>query len=194
MRRWSPVTGHESRSCRVLLLQEALPRLHPRERHRARRDTEAPILPGDAGIARVGEVARVGKVRAEVRPARVLARRGGEAYRFRDEDEVLEVEPVVPGQVEGQPAFGHAGRVEPRLQLVECARRACEARRIAHDADIVPHHVVEPLAYRLQITRRPAERRARGGKPALDGPFVRLVQGAAARYPARDGVARDTAE
>jgi general secretion pathway protein E len=67
----------------------------------------------------VGEIAHVRKIRAEMRAARVFARLCGRADGFRHQQEVLEIEPVVPRQVERKVRGVDAGRVEARLQLVE---------------------------------------------------------------------------
>src|SRR5262249_61180821 len=106
-----------------------LARLHSSELHRASLDAETSFLPGHAGVARAGQVPGIGKVCTEMRAPRVFARCRRVADGFRHEYEALQVQPVVPRQVERQAGSVYAGRVELRFQLVECALRAPEARR-----------------------------------------------------------------
>ena len=93
------------------------------------------------------------KVLAEMRAARFVARQRRRADRFAHGDEALEVQPVVPGQIVAKVGARDAGFVQIGTQLAQPALRAPQSLRVAQDADVVPHHLVERLADRLDVAR-----------------------------------------
>src|SRR6185503_3251977 len=99
-----------------------------------------------------------------------------------------------PGQVEGQGGPVDARRVESRVELLERPLGALQARRIADDADVVPHDVVEPFAYLLDIAGLPAQRSGRGSDRLLDRRRIRLVECSVGAQPPGHRIAGDTAE
>ncbi len=172
-------------------------RRHTREAHRHGFRCQTPVALPDADVGRCREIAVVGKIRPIVRAARILARRRRADDDARYGDEVREVERIVPRQVERPRASIEANRGELRVEVVEPLRGAREARPVAHDARIVPHQVVQALAYRFERggIGAPARKRRFG---ARDRPFQRRGVGlaplAVAREPRRDRVAGNAAE
>src|SRR4029079_12403950 len=75
------------------------------------------------------------------------------------------VEPVMPGEIVTKVAARDAGGVEPGAQSGERAPRALEPRGVAQDADVVPHHIVQRLAHRLDIARGTPDRMAHARPP-----------------------------
>src|SRR5258708_9570793 len=96
-----------------------------------------------------------------MRAPRIGARFGRRTDRFAHGDEAIEVEPVMPGQIVAKVFAGDAGFAKPRAQFLEAAGRARQALRVAKDADVVPHEVVERLANRLDVAGPLADRAAR---------------------------------
>src|SRR6185437_460462 len=95
------------------------------------------VLTDDRVGGRV-EIAGLGEIGAEMCAARVLA-----ALRSKRDDaaglgERTQVEPVVPGEIEGRAGIGHAGAQKLGLKVGQLAERAVNARRVANDTDIVP--------------------------------------------------------
>src|SRR5712672_646655 len=114
------------------MLEQTLSGTHPRESHRLHRDA---AVGADACIGRRLQRARLGKIVSVVCAARILAREG----RCRDDaanrDQALEVEPVVPAQVERPRLRADTGPVELGIELVELAKRTRETCGVADDAD-----------------------------------------------------------
>src|SRR5258706_16194164 len=107
------------------------------------------------------KIPRLRKIRAKVRAPRIGARFGRRTDRFAHGDQAVEVEPVMPGQIVAKVFAGDAGFAKPRAQFLEATARARQALRVAKDADVVPHEVVERLANRLDVAGSLADRAAR---------------------------------
>src|SRR5262245_65457915 len=79
---------------------------------------------------------------------------------------VLEIHPVLPGEVEGSPArHRHRGRTLP--DVLDLPERDLESRGLPDQSDVLPHHVAELLLERVEILAvSPAQRRgeAFGGR------------------------------
>ncbi len=134
------------------------------------------------------------EVLAVVRPARILAGERGVRDRLAHGDQAVEVEPVVPGEVERARRVREPGARETRVQLVERAERAAQPGAVAQDADVVPHQVVERLADRVEVARRPAERREGRAARAFDRFRIGLGEAARRGEPGRHRLAGDAAE
>src|SRR5215831_13944646 len=86
---------------RKLVRQQRLARLHVGELNRLLGDFETTgRLPRDRE-ARTRQVARLRKIAAEVRAARILALAGRERNHPADLDERAQIEPIMPGHIEG---------------------------------------------------------------------------------------------
>src|SRR5260221_2672801 len=125
------------------MLEQTLSGTHARECHGLHRDT---AVGADARIGRRLQRARLGEIVAVVCAARILARDGRLGDDATDADQALEVEPVVPAQVERTRLRADTGPVELRVELVELAKRTRQTSGVADDADALPHRVVELLA------------------------------------------------
>src|SRR6516225_5990075 len=89
---------------RELVRQQRLARLHVGEANRLLGDVETTgRLPRDRE-ARTRQVARLRKIGAEVRAARILALAGRERNQPADLDERAQIEPIMPGHIEGAPS------------------------------------------------------------------------------------------
>jgi len=72
----------------------------------------------------------------------VISRRNDPA----DLDERAQVEPIMPGHIEGAPLVRKPRHQQPGLDGVERRDAAIEARAVAHDADLVPHGIEQLFA------------------------------------------------
>src|SRR6476619_3747114 len=81
------------------LFEQRLTRFYARENHGPCGAPEMAVFPRNARVARVFQIAHLREIGAEMRTARVFARHGCKAYRVRHEQQVLEIQPVVPGQI-----------------------------------------------------------------------------------------------
>src|SRR4029079_17012790 len=93
------------------------------------------------------------------------------------------VEPVMPGEIVTKVAARDAGGVEPGAQSGERAPRALEPRGVAQDADVVPHHIVQRLAHRLDVARGTPDRMAHARLRLLQRPRRGLAPGARGERP-----------
>ncbi len=100
----------------------------------------------------------------------------------------------MPGQIVAKVFAGDAGFAKPRAQFLEATARARQALRVAKDADVVPHEVVERLANRLDVARSLADRTARARFRRREIPGCGLAPLAVAQGPLRHRVPRDRAE
>src|SRR3546814_16346174 len=85
-------------------------------------------IQGDAGEGGGVEVAGLREVLAEMRATAVLARQRRHGDDLGDRELALQVDPVVPGQVEGAVAVGEAGAVQFGPQLGKAGETATQAR------------------------------------------------------------------
>ena len=129
-------------------------------------------------IGRGGEIGDVRKVLAEMRAAAVAAEVGGGADGAADQRQVLEIEPVHPGEIVAAAAVGDAAVGDVTRQRIERRLAARQALGGAQDADVVPHDVVEPFAHFRQIAGFAAERREGALVGRLDRGLVRIRQSA----------------
>src|SRR5690242_2870724 len=126
---------------------QRLPRPHAGERDGLRRNVDPALTQGDAGEVRRVEVAGLRIVAAEMRAARIDARDRRRDDGAAHQDQVLEIEPVVPGQIESEVRAVDADAIELRFQRAKPFARTRETARIADDAGVLPHQLVQRLAY-----------------------------------------------
>src|SRR5712691_8135501 len=129
-----------------------------------------------------------------MRAARVAARerRGGDDAAHRRE--ALEVQPVVPGEVEAAVRIAERAGTQLGFNGVQIIQCRFESGSVAHDADLLPHDVVELLAQRLEIAPRAGfERPLALRDRAIDRGTVRFPH-RLVPYPRGHAVARHGAE
>src|SRR5581483_3568317 len=176
------------------VLQQRLARLDDRELYRRIGDLElGPTLASD-GELRGRKVAFAGEIRAEVGSAAVLAleRRAGD--HLRDLDERAQVEPVVPGEVEGALAVRHARCEQLGLDRVELDEPALQPGLVADHAHVVPHAIEQRLAQAVEVASLAREGVLRSLELCRQDILVRRPMARVAADPFRHGVAGDGAE
>ncbi len=100
----------------------------------------------------------------------------------------------MPGEVESEVAVRDTDRIELDVERAEAVERALERLFVADDADILPHHIVERLANRLDVAGGMGKRRPGAQGRALDRRFVDRSEPSRYLDPARHRIARNAAE
>src|SRR5438094_428214 len=103
----------------------------------------------------------------------------------------------MPGEIER--AIATLGRQRVDLELaadrIKRGSRARKTRGIAHDARVVPHRLMKPIADRLEIAFAFAVEGAIGARQRrFDDRFVGGARRALSRYPSSDRLPGDAAE
>ena len=128
-----------------------------------------------------------------MRAAAVGARLRG-ADRAADQHQVFQVEPVHPGQVVALLGIGHAHGGNRGGEVVQLVTGAGKALRGAQDADVVPHHLIEPPPHAFEIAAAPAERRIGALMRRLDRGLVGIGERFIGAQRRRHAVAGQPAE
>src|SRR5262245_3972244 len=132
------------------ILKQRLTGLHARELHRSCFYDKCILLEANAGERRGLQRPGLREVGAEVRAARIAPRGGRRGDRAACRDQALQVHPVVPAQIEGAIMIREAVLIERRFERGELALRLREPARVADDADLFPHQVIELVPDRLK--------------------------------------------
>ncbi len=149
------------------------------------------VQAGDGEIA-VFHRSGVREVFAVMGAARVLAREARLGNDFRDIAERAQVQPVMPGQVEGEVAPINAHVHQPIRDPGDAPQSACHACFGADDAHLVPHQILKLLAkgqHQIGLARKGMDGAFKLGGQCV---FVGVAQGHGPQVCAH-GVARDAA-
>ena len=103
------------------------------------------------GEGRGREIAGFGKIGAEMRAAGILALERGERNDAAHFAQRAQIEPVVPGQIERRPPSATPVSSSSASMASMRGETARDAGAVAHHADLVPHHVEQLLAQRIEI-------------------------------------------
>src|SRR5579872_3531539 len=192
--RWMEARGIMSASFgRDRIAEQRLARFHMGELDRCIAHVDASILLTRHGECRSGKIARLRKIGPVMRAARILAADSRERNDAADLAQRTQIEPIMPGQIEAAVAFGDAGGKEYRLDGIDCRKAALYPGAIAHDADMIPHHVEELLPQGVGIPRR-ARKRVLGARHFKSEHFrVRRAMAWILGNPARHHVSGDAA-
>src|SRR4030095_8266377 len=136
---------------------ERLTGAHTDEDYTFRANLCVSIVHANDGVSRSIEGGGMWMVSAEMCAAAVEARfcrgRNGPA----DENQILEMEPIYPGEVVAAVGASDTTCRDLARKILKNPMAARETLCASNDADIVPHHVGEFLAQRIEIARRLAE-------------------------------------
>src|SRR5580700_10788089 len=138
-------------------LDQALARVHAREAHLLHRGGDGIAAQPHHRIGRCREVGGLREVLAEMRAAAVFAGERGGDDRPADEDLVLEIEPVHPGEVVGALRAASPHALDVPREALEARLRAPEALAVAQYAGIVPHQRKQRPAHAFEIALGAAE-------------------------------------
>jgi hypothetical protein len=126
--------------------------------------------------------------------ARILARRGRFGDRATHEHEALEVQPVVPRQIEAKIGSVDSRPIEPLVEFDQAIARARQSARVAQDAHVRPHQVPQGLANLLEVALRLAEGMPAGGHRRFERTTVRFARVLRTPDPGAHRFARHSAE
>ena len=141
----------------------------------------------------MGVIAGIGEVLAEMGAAGFGAGQRRRRDGLADGDQALEVEPVLPAEIEHRRLAAKAGAGEGIAEFVERRDRAPQTASIADDADVLPHQIVKPLAQGIDVAGGFRERQAGAADRFIDRRAIGVAKAALLRRPACHGVAGEAA-
>src|SRR5215469_8312801 len=86
-----------------------------------------------------------------MRAARVFTPQRGQRNHPANLAQRTQIKPIMPGQVEAAAAIGNASSEEFRLDCIDRGKAALDSGAIAHNANVVPHHVKKIFPQRVEI-------------------------------------------
>ena len=141
----------------------------------------------------MGVIAGFGEVLAEMGAAGFGAGQRRRRDRLADRDQAVEVEPVLPRQIERRRLAAKARAGERAAEFVERRDRALQTASIADDADVLPHQIVKPLAQVIEVAGGSRKRPAGAGNRFIDRHPIGIAKAALVRRPAGHGNAGEAA-